>query len=111
MLIRKDTSIVIASTPEAIWEYAYDPDNWTASNPEDHRGLTFFNASNRTETGVAFHQKEYVARFYADLRGQILWAERPRVGGEQAVYDHTYRELIYFRKRLERHGVNVTGVS
>ena len=163
MLLKKHTEIVIHSTPEKIWEFANNPDNWTASNPQDHRGLRFFNESNRPETGVEFHQKEFVAGFFADLKGQILWAEkskvcvwtgiatykllggllRPRIPeggvakieqlekgcklshdvfmdfpnslfgkmmlwffkhvyhGEEAVYDHTYRELVYFKKHLE----------
>lgn len=163
MLVKKHTAIVIRSTPESIWEFAYNPDNWTASNPQEHRGLKFFSDNNRPETGVEFYQKEYVAGLYADLRGQILWAERPKVcvwtgvatyrilgglirpripeggvaqiekmegglkmshdvfmafpdtifgrlmlwifknilGGEEAVYDHTYRELVYYKQQLE----------
>jgi hypothetical protein len=164
MLIKKNTEVVIDSDPEAIWKYAYDPKNWTASNPGEHRGLKFFNERNRPETGTEFYQKEYVAGLYADLRGQILWAEpakvcawtgvakyrvlggliHPRIpeggvvriekvaggykvshnvfmdfpgtitgklmlwmfknvlGGEQAVYDHTYKELVYFKNQLEK---------
>jgi hypothetical protein len=79
MLIKEHTQIAIRSEPDAIWEYAYNPENWTASNPQEHRGLRFFNSSNRPETGVEFHQKELIAGFFADLRGQILWAERPHV--------------------------------
>lgn len=164
MLIKAHTEIVIRNEPDAIWEYAYNPENWTASNPQEHRGLRFFNSSNRPETGVEFYQKEFIAGFFADLRGLILWAERPHVcvwtgvatykilsgllrpkipeggvvrieksdngvvlshdvfmdfpespwgkimlwtftkvfNGDQAVYDHTYRELLYFKAQLER---------
>lgn len=164
MLLKQHAEIIINSTPEAIWAFTCDPEHWTASNPLEHRGLEFFNEQNRPETGVEFYQKEYVAGFYADLRGQILWAERPRVcvwtgvasyrilgglirpripeggvarieqtangcrvvhdvfmdfpstllgrlmlwvfrkggGGEQAAYDHIYRELVYFKTQLEQ---------
>jgi hypothetical protein len=161
MLLKQHTEIIINATPEGIWEFAYNPENWTMSNPEEHRGLVFFNKMNRPETGIEFHQKELVAGFYADLKGQILYAERPPVcvwsgtaiyrvlggllkpripeggvvqvkrvdkgckvahdvymdfpdsifgkmllwvfkkffNGEKAVYDHTYRELVYFKEK------------
>jgi len=79
MYIKKNTEIIIQNTPENIWDFAYNPENWTASNKKEHRGLQFFNESNRPETGVEFHQKELVAGVYADLKGQILYAERPSV--------------------------------
>ena len=66
-------------TREKIWEYAYNPQTWTASNPEEHLGLIFYNSENRPVTGVAFYQKETVAGVYADLKGHILYAEKPRV--------------------------------
>ena len=69
MLLKKHTEIVINSTPEKMWDFAHDPKNWTASNPEEHRGLKFFNKNNRPETGTEFYQKEYVAGIYADLKG------------------------------------------
>lgn len=163
MLIKKHTEIVIENTPEKVWDYANDPKNWTASNPEEHRGLKFFNPKNRPETGTEFYQKEYVAGIYADLRGQILYADRPYVcvwtgaakykvlgglikpriplsglmkierqkdgsrlthdvsidfpdtifgklmlwffknilDGDEAVRDHTYKELVFFKDKLE----------
>lgn len=64
---------------EKIWEYAYNPKTWTASNPDEHLGLTFYNEPNRPETGVAFYQKETVAGVYADLKGHILYAKKPSV--------------------------------
>lgn len=71
--------IVIKNTPQAIWEYAYNPKTWTESNPDEHLGLVFYNEKNRPETGVAFSQKETVAGVYADLHGHILYAEYPNV--------------------------------
>ncbi len=71
--------IVINNTPEAIWEYAYNPLTWTASNADEHLGLLFYNKSDRPETGIAFYQKEKVAGVYSDLRGHILWAEKPKI--------------------------------
>lgn len=66
-------------SPEEIWEYAYNPETWTASNLGEHLGLVFYNRQNRPETGVAFYQKETVSGVYADLLGHILYAEKPRV--------------------------------
>lgn len=71
--------IAIDNTPEAIWNFAYDPKTWTASNPDEHLGLVFYNQGNRPETGIAFHQKEKVAGVYADLYGHILYAEYPKI--------------------------------
>jgi hypothetical protein len=164
MFLTAETEIVINSTPEKIWDYASDPSNWTASNPEEHFGLVYYNsADNRPATGVEFHQRESVARVYADLRGRFLYVEKPRIAvwagtavyrifgglvriripeggvvradttaagvrlshdvymdfpnslwgrlliwlfrnvfkGPQAVYDHTFRELVFFKGRLE----------
>ena len=164
MLLKQHTEVTIKNVPaESIWEFAYNPANWTASNPQEHRGLEFDNKQNRPETGVTFYQKELVAGIYADLRGQVLYAERPKVcvwtgvaayklygftihipeggtaklthtkegiimshdvymdfpdswfgklafwyfrtirKGEKAVFDHTQRELEYFKKSLESH--------
>jgi len=72
-------NVVIKNTPEAIWEYAYNPTTWTASNAEEHLGLVFYDETDRPETGVAFYQKEKVAGVYSDLKGYILWAEKPKV--------------------------------
>lgn len=71
--------VVINNTPEAIWEYAYNPKTWTESNRDEHLGLVFYNRADRPETGTAFYQKETVAGVYSDLRGHILWAERPKL--------------------------------
>ncbi len=71
--------IVIRRSPEDIWDYVYDPEHWTASNPDEHMGLTFYNREDRPKTGVAFHQKESVAGVCADLYGHILFAERPLI--------------------------------
>ena len=163
MLIAQNTHIMIKNTPEAIWDYASDPANWSASNPEEHFGLTIYSEDNRPRTGARFHQKETVAGQYADLRGHFLYVvpqkiavwrgvatyrilglikiripeggvmqlEETRDGtkvshdvymdfpdtlfgrfliwyfkrvlqGEKAVYDHTYKELVFFKKHLEQ---------
>ena len=66
-------------SPEEIWDYAYNPKTWTASNPDEHLGLIFYNDKNRPETSVAFYQKETVAGVYADLKGHILFTEKPKI--------------------------------
>jgi hypothetical protein len=70
--------VVIKNSADAIWDYVYNPENWTASNADEHLGLVFFNRENRPATGVAFHQKEKVAGVLADLRGHILYVEQAR---------------------------------
>ncbi len=163
MLLKQHTETTIQNTSaNSIWEFAYNPANWTASNPQEHRGLVFHAKENRPATGVTFEQKEYVAGIYAVLRGQVLYAKSPNVcvwtgiaayklygftihipeggtaqltetkdgivmshdvfmdfpdslfgkiafwyfktirKGEQAVFDHTQRELDYFKKKLEK---------
>jgi hypothetical protein len=165
MYVAAETAIVINGTPEAVWEYASDPSNWTASNPEEHIGLEYFDSKdNRPATGVEFYQRASVAGVYADLRGRFLHVDRPRIAvwagtavyrmfgglihvripeggvvraeqteggtrlshdvymdfpnsswgrfllrmfrsvfkGSQAVYDHTYRELVFFKNQLEQ---------
>jgi hypothetical protein len=79
MFITVETAITINSTAEAIWDYASDPANWTASNPEEHFGLRYSSKDKRPGTGVEFHQRESVAGIYADLRGRFLYVERPRI--------------------------------
>lgn len=163
MLVNAETSIVIQARAEEVWDYAWDPDHWTASNPEEHFGLEFHTASNRPETGATFRQRESVAGVFADLRGHFLVVDRPRLlawtgvatyplakgalkaripeggvvrvkeldggvrvshdvfmdfpqtplgrllhrlftgrlDGRKAVYDHTYKELAYFKCQLE----------
>ena len=162
MLLKQHTETTIRNTTaSAIWEFAYDPTNWTASNPQEHRSLVFHTKEDRPATGVTFEQKEYVAGIYAVLRGQVLYAKRPEIcvwtgvaayklfgltihipeggtalltestegivlshdvymdfpdslfgkiawwyftsirKGEQAVFDHTQRELDYFKNQLE----------
>jgi len=164
MYVTAETEIIINSTPDAIWAYASDPANWTASNPEEHFGLTYSSEDNRPATGVEFRQRESVAGIYADLSGRFLYVDRPRIAvwagtavyrllgglvriripeggtarveivasgvklthhvfmdfpnsawgrlqvwlfrnvfkGPEAVYDHTYKELVFFKERLEK---------
>lgn len=163
MFVTAETEIVTSAEPCLIWEYASDPEHWTASNSGEHLGLTFFNSTNRPEQNVNFHQKEYVAGLYADLHGRIIYLDKPNLTiwtgtatykvfggllrfrlpeggvlkmekveegtkashnvyvdfpnslwgsilkwifinilkGDKAIYDHTYRELVYFKEKLE----------
>jgi hypothetical protein len=162
MFITAETEITIQSTAQAAWNYASAPENWTASNPEEHYGLQYNSPGNRPATGVTFHQQESVAGVYADLHGRFPYVDSPYtavwagiasyrlLGGllrvripeggvirleeteegvhmshdvymqfprslwgrmwlwffkqrnaAQAVYDHTYRELVFFREQLE----------
>ena len=79
MLVRIHTAIIICNTAQNIFNYASDPDNWTASNPKEHLGLHFYNSKNRPETGVEFYQKEIVAGLYNDLKGHIIYSHYPSV--------------------------------
>ncbi|MHB1415104.1 MAG: hypothetical protein ACYC1C_07605 [Chloroflexota bacterium] len=161
MLIRQKAEITIRdSRAELVYDYASDPVNWSASNPEEHFGLVFHSEDNRPHTGVTFRQRESVAGVYADLRGHFLHVVRPKIavwtglatyklsflgitlpeGGviqieetpagvrlshavfidfpenllgrialwffirrnvEQELYHHTYKELVFFKSKLE----------
>jgi len=35
MFVTAETEVYTSVEPEIIWEYASDPVNWTASNPEE----------------------------------------------------------------------------
>ena len=61
MFLTVDTSITIRAAPEAVWAYAYKPENWTASNPTEHFGLHFDSPDNRPHAGATFTQRESVA--------------------------------------------------
>jgi hypothetical protein len=71
MFITAETNISINNTPEAIWDYASDPSNWTASNPHKHIDFTCNSAYSRPAMDVEFLQQESVAGVYADLRGSF----------------------------------------
>lgn len=79
MFVTADTEIIAQADPNDLWEYAMDPENWTASNPEEHYGLTYFSPENRPAQGVEFHQRERVAGVYADLRGRIVYMDKPNL--------------------------------
>jgi len=158
-----DTDITIRAAPEAVWDYACKPENWTASNPTEHFGLRFDSPDNLPHAGVTFTQWESVAGIRGVLRGRFHYMDRPRLAfwtgtavyrllggllavrlpeggvlimgqaedgvqlvhnvyidfpdslwgkfclwffekylnGRQAVYDHTFRELKYFKEQLE----------
>ena len=66
MFLTVDTSIAIRAAPEAIWDYACRPENWTASNPTEHFGLRFDSPDNLPHAGVTFVQRESVADLRAD---------------------------------------------
>jgi hypothetical protein len=44
----------ICAAPEAVWDYACKPENWTASNPTEHFGLHFDSPDNLPHAGVTF---------------------------------------------------------
>ena len=163
MFLTVDTSINIHAAPEAVWDYACKPENWTASNPTEHYGLRFDSPDNLPHSGVTFTQSESVAGIHARLHGRFHYMDRPHLAfwtgtaayrvlgglltirlpeggvlsmiegkdgvqlshnvhidfpqsvwgricqwyfethlnGRQAVYDHTFRELQYFKEHLE----------
>ncbi len=80
MLLTQRVSATINNKPEIIWDFASDPKNWTASNSLEHRGLKISSKTGLPETGAMFHQQEYVAGVFADLRGHFLYVDRPKVG-------------------------------
>lgn len=162
MFVVVNTSVCIRARAEDIWDYACDPKNWTASNPEEHFGLRFNTPDNLPAQDAEFHQRESVAGVYADLSGRFHYFDRPRLAvwsgtatyrklaglvraripeggvlkleptelglrlshnvylnfpdstwgrvlswffnranGRQAVFDHTYKELVFFKTQLE----------
>jgi len=163
MFITAETSITIEAPAEAVWDYASQPANWTASNPSEHFGLRFSSQDNLPHQGVEFDQQESVAGVYADLHGRFHFMDHPRLAfwsgvatyrlaggimrvrvpeggvlrleetergvrmahdvfmqfpdspwgafcrwyfvdhlnGPRAVYEHTHRELVYFKQKLE----------
>ena len=163
MFLTVDASITIRAAPEAIWDYASQAENWTASNPREHFGLRFFSPDNLPHAGTEFEQHESVAGIPATLHGRFHFMEPPRLAfwsgiasyralgglirvrlaeggvlhmeqegsatrlshnvyidftdsawgrfvrwvfekllaGRQAVYEHAYRELEYFKSNLE----------
>jgi hypothetical protein len=163
MFITDESSITIHASPEAIWEFAHKPENWTASNPTEHFGLRYNSPDNLPHQGVEFVQKESVAGMYAELHGRfhymkvpglafwsgtatypllggllkvriaeggvlrleavgddtrfshnvymdfpdswwgrlVLWYFDNRLNGRQALHDHAYRELVFFKANLE----------
>ena len=163
MFITAKTSITIEAPADAVWDYASQPVNWTASNPSEHFGLRFSSHDNLPHEGVEFDQRESVAGVYASLHGRFHYMDHPRLAfwsgvakyrlaggllrvrvpeggvlrleetehgvcmthdvfmqfpdslwgvlcrwffvkrlnGPRAVYEHTYRELVYFKRKLE----------
>ncbi len=104
MLMKVDTQLEILGTPEAVWECASDPVNWTASNPTEHYGLRYDSPDNRPATGVTFCQKESVAGVMAELRGHFLYVDHPSVAVWRGVA--TYKLLGgLLRPRIPEGGV------
>ena len=60
------------------WDFANDPAQWMASNPEEQYGTEFFTPDNKVATGGRFHQRESVAGVRADMKGHFLHVDRPR---------------------------------
>ena len=79
MFLAVDTSITIRAAPEAIWDYASRPENWTASNPREHFGLRYFSHDNLPHAGTEFEQRESVAGIPARLYGRFHHMDRPRL--------------------------------
>ena len=77
MFLAVDTSITIRAAPEAVWDYACKPENWTASNPTEHFGLRFDSPDNLPHAGVTFIQRESVAGLRAVLDGRFHYVDRP----------------------------------
>lgn len=103
-LITSGASITIRCQAGELWDYAWDPEHWTASNPEEHFGLTFDTPDNRPRTNATFEQRESVAGVYADLRGHFPLVDRPRMVVWAGVA--TYRLLGgLFRPRIPEGGV------
>jgi hypothetical protein len=75
----QQSEIVIDGTPEEIWEFSSNPENWTASNPTEHWGLTYDSPDNRPGEGVEFHQDEAVAGIRNDLYGRFQYLDVPNV--------------------------------
>jgi hypothetical protein len=71
MFLTVDTNITIRAAADAVWDYACKPENWTASNPTEHFGLTFDSADNLPHAGVTFTQRESVAGIRAVLHGRF----------------------------------------
>ncbi len=163
MFVTVDTHITIQAEAEVVWDYACNPEHWTASNPTEHFGLRFDSPDNLPDQGITFVQRESVAGIRAVLRGRIHHFDRPRLAfwsgiaayrllaglltvrlpeggvlklveakegvqlahnvyidfpdslwgkfcywfflkfldGQRAVHDHTFRELRYFKERIE----------
>lgn len=79
MFVTATPEITVHADPNDLWEYAADPANWTASNPGEHYGLIYSCPENRPAQGVEFHQRERIAGVYADLRGRIVYMEKPNL--------------------------------
>ena len=171
MYVTDEAEILIDAAPAEIWEYVTDPVTWTASNPEEHYGLSYDTPDDRPREGATFHQAEEVAGMFADLYGRFQYIEHPEVAvwtgtayypvfgglitvripeggtirleetaegtrmshavwmdfpnnrrgrllrwwfedvldGTAKLYDHTNKELVFFKERLEAPGRPPTG--
>jgi hypothetical protein len=103
MSIVQNAYVMIKNTPEAIRDYASDPANWSASNPEEHFALTIYSQDGRPRTGAQFHQKETVAGRYADLRGHFLHVVPQKIAVWRGIA--TYRSLGLIKIRIPEGGV------
>lgn len=75
----QSAEIVIDAPPDAVWAFCSDPEHWTASNPEEHYGLTYHSPDGRPGPGVEFHQDESVAGVRNDLHGRFQYLDVPNV--------------------------------
>ena len=79
MFVTDKSSITIQASPEAIWDYAHRPENWTASNPSEHFGLSYDSPDDLPHQGTEFVQKESVAGMYAELHGRFHYMNAPNM--------------------------------
>ena len=117
MFLTVDANITIRAAPEAIWAYAYKPENWTASNPTEHFGLHFDSPDNVPHAGVTFTQRKAspaYERFFAGAfitwivlalrfgRGlrPIAWAACSLFGSLKAVFLAWSRARTVFSWRI-----------
>ncbi|HEX6320267.1 MAG TPA: hypothetical protein VFZ84_15545, partial [Burkholderiales bacterium] len=58
----------------------------------------------KLESGIRLSHNVYID-FPDSLWGRICrWYFLKQLNGRQAVYDHTFRELVYFKDQLEGRG-------
>lgn len=104
MLIHQRADILVHADPETIWNFANDPAQWMASNPDEHYGTEFLTPDGKAQSGGRFHQRESVAGIRADMRGHFLHVDPARIVSWTAVAEYRLlRGLL--RLRVPQSGV------